>query len=108
MVFQATISNEQTAALNSAHFDGEIVVVERDEQIKDVCRDLSAQKIIGFDTETRPSFKAGITNKVAQTLCFRYSLSQNYSRQFPQTLLLYAPTTGYLLQIHKTSLVEVT
>ena len=65
MVFQATISNEQTAALNSAHFDGEIVVVERDEQIKDVCRDLSAQKIIGFDTETRPSFKAGITNKVA-------------------------------------------
>ena len=65
MVFQATISNEQTAALDSAHFDGEIVVVERDEQIKDVCRDLSAQKIIGFDTETRPSFKAGVTNKVA-------------------------------------------
>lgn len=65
MVFQATISNEQTAALDSAHFDGEIIVVERDEQIKDVCRDLSAQKIIGFDTETRPSFKAGVTNKVA-------------------------------------------
>ena len=65
MVFQATISNEQTAALNSAHFDGEIIVVERDEQIQDVCRDLAAQKIIGFDTETRPSFKAGVTNKVA-------------------------------------------
>lgn len=65
MVFQATISNEQTAALDSAHFDGEIIVVERDEQIQDVCRDLSAQKIIGFDTETRPSFKAGVTNKVA-------------------------------------------
>ena len=65
MVFQATISNEQTAALDSAHFDGEIIVVERDEQIQDVCRDLSAQKIIGFDTETRPSFKAGVTNKVS-------------------------------------------
>ena len=65
MVFQATISNEQTAALDSAHFDGEIIVVERDEQIQDVCRDLSAQKMIGFDTETRPSFKAGVTNKVA-------------------------------------------
>lgn len=65
MVFQATISNEQTAALDSAHFDGEIIVVERDEQIQDVCCDLSAQKIIGFDTETRPSFKAGVTNKVA-------------------------------------------
>ena len=64
MVFQATISNEQTAALNSAHFGGEIIVVEREEQIQDVCRDLAA-KIIGFDTETRPSFKAGVTNKVA-------------------------------------------
>lgn len=65
MVFQATISNEQTAALNSAHFGGEIIVVERDEQIQEVCRDLAAQRIIGFDTETRPSFKAGVTNKVA-------------------------------------------
>lgn len=65
MVFQATISNEQTAELSSARFDGEIIVVERDEQIKDMCRDLSSQHIIGFDTETRPSFKAGVTNKVA-------------------------------------------
>ena len=40
MVFQATISNEQTSVLDSAHFDGEIIVVERDEQIQDVCRDL--------------------------------------------------------------------
>ncbi|MBR4995971.1 MAG: 3'-5' exonuclease domain-containing protein 2 [Alistipes sp.] len=65
MEFQATISNEQTAELASARFDGEIIVVERDEQVKDMCRDLSTQRIIGFDTETRPSFKAGVTNKVA-------------------------------------------
>ena len=65
MSFQATITNEQTAELPSAHFDGKIIIVDRDDQITDVCRDLARQKIIGFDTETRPSFKAGITNKVA-------------------------------------------
>lgn len=49
----------------AAHFYGEIVVVDSDEQIESVCKDLAAQRIIGFDTETRPSFKAGQINKVA-------------------------------------------
>ena len=65
MAYLATISNEQTAELPSARFDGYIIVVERDEQIAAVCSDLSSHRVIGFDTETRPSFKAGITNKVA-------------------------------------------
>lgn len=30
-----------------------------------MCRDLASHKVIGFDTETRPSFKAGVTNRVA-------------------------------------------
>ena len=65
MAYLATISNEQTAELPSARFDGDIIVVERDEQIAAVCSDLSSHRVIGFDTETRPSFKAGMTNKVA-------------------------------------------
>lgn len=65
MVFQPTISNEQTAELPSAHFDGRIVVVNNEAQIEAVCRDLSSHSIIGFDTETRPSFKAGVTYKVS-------------------------------------------
>jgi ribonuclease D len=65
MGFQSTITNEQTAELNSAHFDGEIVVVTREGQIEEAYKDLAAAKIIGFDTETRPSFKAGVTNKVS-------------------------------------------
>ena len=65
MVFQPTITNEQTAELSSVRFSGRIVVVDREEQVEMVCRDLATQHIIGFDTETRPSFKAGITNKVA-------------------------------------------
>ena len=65
MIFQSTITNEETALLDSAHFDGKIVVVDSETQIEEVYRDLAAQSIIGFDTETRPSFKAGVTNKVA-------------------------------------------
>ncbi len=65
MIFQPTITNEQTAELASAQFDGEIIIIDREEQIDAACRDLEEQAIIGFDTETRPSFKAGITNKVA-------------------------------------------
>ena len=64
-LFQPTITNEQTAELPSARFDGLITIVERDDQVESMCRDLSAQSIIGFDTETRPSFKAGVSNKVA-------------------------------------------
>ncbi len=65
MTFRSTISNEEAAQLPAAHFDGEIIVVDTDEQIENVCKDLSEQRIIGFDTETRPSFKAGQINKVA-------------------------------------------
>lgn len=65
MIFRPTISNEEASQLPAAHFDGEIIVVDSDEQIESACRDLAAQRIIGFDTETRPSFKAGQTNRVA-------------------------------------------
>lgn len=65
MVFQSTITNEQTAELPSARFDGPIIIVDHEEQIEAACQDLAAHKVIGFDTETRPSFKAGVTNKVA-------------------------------------------
>lgn len=65
MIFQSSISNEQTAELPSAHFDGRIIIVDNEAQIEAVYRDLSSQTIIGFDTETRPSFKAGVTYKVS-------------------------------------------
>ncbi len=65
MAFERTISNEDTAALPSARFEGRIVVVENDRQVAAACRDLASQSIIGFDTETRPSFTAGVVNKVA-------------------------------------------
>lgn len=65
MIFQSNISNEETNILASAQFNGQIIIVDREYQVDEMCDYLSRQSIIGFDTETRPSFKAGVTNKVA-------------------------------------------
>lgn len=64
-MFSATISNEQTAALPAVEFRGPITVVDTERDIREACQYLAAQKVIGFDTETRPSFRAGASNRVA-------------------------------------------
>ena len=65
MTFRATIDNDTVASLPAARFGGRIVIVDSEEQIEAACRDLSASEIIGFDTETRPSFRAGVSYKVS-------------------------------------------
>lgn len=65
MKFVANISNDDVAALEAVHFDGHIEVVETADALAKACTVLAKESIIGFDTETRPSFKAGVTNKVA-------------------------------------------
>lgn len=78
----ATISNEQTSSLPALTFGGEIVIVDREEMIAAACRDLESSPIIGFDTETRPSFKAGVTYKVSllqlstPTRCYLFRLNK--------------------------------
>lgn len=78
----STISNELTATLPALSFKGEIVVVDHDEQIKSACRDLMSYSRIGFDTETRPSFKAGVSYKVSllqlstPTKCYLFRLNK--------------------------------
>jgi ribonuclease D len=46
-------------------FPGEIVLLNNYEQARHVANELAAYPILGFDTETRPSFTKGNTNKVA-------------------------------------------
>ena len=65
MEYVASISNEDFSAFEAVHFDGRIEVVETPDALAKACKILSKEQIIGFDTETRPSFKAGVTNKVA-------------------------------------------
>lgn len=65
MAFIESISNEDVTALPAVQYEGEIVVVDTPQTLSEACDHLAQQSIIGFDTETRPSFTAGVVNKVA-------------------------------------------
>ena len=64
-MFQKTISKEELSELPFTQFDGEIHLVENEADLEFAVNYLQQQKVIGFDTETRPSFKKGQINKVA-------------------------------------------
>ena len=82
MAFQPTIDNDTVATLPAARFPGRIVIVDSEEQIDAACEELSRHKVIGFDTETRPSFRAGVSYKVAllqlstEDTCYLFRLSR--------------------------------
>ena len=44
---------------DKAHFPGEIILVEKDEHVFAALELLSGELFVGFDTETKPSFKKG-------------------------------------------------
>ena len=82
MAFQHTIDNDTVASLPAARFPGRIVVVETNEQAEEACLELQRHTMIGFDTETRPAFRAGVSYKVAllqlstEEVCYLFRLSQ--------------------------------
>ena len=82
MAFVANISNDDVAALEAVHFDGRIEVVETPDALAKACQILSKEQLIGFDTETRPSFQAGVSHKVSllqlstATHCFLIRLNK--------------------------------
>lgn len=63
--FIEKISNEQAAQLPAIEFRGEIRIVDRESAIAEACEYLAAQPILGFDTETRPSFRQGVMYRVS-------------------------------------------
>lgn len=63
--FATSISNEELALLPAAEFRGEIVVVEDAASVAEACDYLSRRRILGFDTETRPSFTPKHVNKMS-------------------------------------------
>lgn len=63
--FQESITNEEVNGLPVGAFSGEIVVVDTPAAFEEACAYLATQPLIGFDTETRPSFSKGVTNKVS-------------------------------------------
>lgn len=63
--FQNKITDEEIKNLPGNYFSGRIYVIEHLQQYAFLEKKLENVKVIGFDTETRPSFKKGRTYRVA-------------------------------------------
>jgi ribonuclease D len=63
--FQENITVEELQDYDLSWFKGEIVVVEDKKTFRKVLPRLLDEKVLGFDTESRPSFRKGHRNKVS-------------------------------------------
>jgi ribonuclease D len=82
------LSPEEINQLPLFSFAGEILLVEREEQIGPAFDQLQGQTLLGFDTETRPTFKKGQFNQ-------------------PSLLQLAGPDLAVLLRLNKVGLPRV-
>lgn len=60
-----SIPKDAISALPLVEFKGEISVIDRPEMVDEAVNNLLKEPILGFDTETRPTFTKGKTHKVA-------------------------------------------
>lgn len=60
-----TLTPEELKTYPVQSFQGKIIVVEQPRDIDNAVEFLSKQSVLGFDTETRPSFTKNHTNSVA-------------------------------------------
>ena len=78
---RSTIEKKEVAELPKASFPGRIYVIFTENEAKKAIDFLNTQTLVGVDTETRPSFKKGSTNKVAllqistNDVCFLFRLN---------------------------------
>ncbi|MDD3789343.1 MAG: 3'-5' exonuclease domain-containing protein 2 [Petrimonas sp.] len=77
-----TITKEQVNELPLEVFEGKIIVIDHQDRVKKAVSRLMQADVIGFDTETRPSFKRGEIHKVAlmqlstEDECFLFRLNR--------------------------------
>lgn len=76
-----SITKEEIAKLDLTIFQGRIILVQTVSEAEQAVAYLNTQPLIGFDTETRPAFRKGQTNKVAllqlssNEYCFLFRLN---------------------------------
>ncbi len=64
-MYKKKITKEEMRDMPIKSFDGDIFLIDTKEKLNEVIPILEKQKILGFDTETRPAFKKGVVHKVA-------------------------------------------
>lgn len=80
--FKSKISKEEIANYPVAEFDGNIYIIQTIADADRAVSELEKEAVLGFDTETRPAFRKGQSNKVAlmqlssQNNCFLFRLNR--------------------------------
>jgi ribonuclease D len=64
-MYSPKISKEEINQLPVVSFPGEIVLVDKPEMVAPAIDELRKNLVVGIDTETKPSFKSGTSNKVS-------------------------------------------
>ena len=82
MTYQLSISKEEINKLPQYSFNGTVILIESEKDAVSAIRDLKKEPVLGFDSETRPSFKKG--------------------ESYPVSLLQFATNTrAYLFRLNK-------
>lgn len=85
--FRTNITAEELSALPLKAFEGKVQVITDASNFDKVLREIEKHPVIGFDTETRPSFTKGQSFKVA-------------------LLQLATPQKAFLIRMHHTGLTD--
>jgi ribonuclease D len=64
-MFPTTITNDEINELELQQYEGKIIVVSEENKIKKALDEIRKQRVVGFDTETKPSFKKGVRHDVS-------------------------------------------
>jgi ribonuclease D len=86
-MFASSITKDELHKLPTGQFNGRIHLIEDISRINQICKSLAKEQVLGFDTETKPSFKKGNSNRVS-------------------LLQLATSNDAYLFRLHKTGLPE--
>lgn len=64
-MFASTISNDEINELELEKFEGDIHIIETEADIKKALKALKNERVVGFDTESKPAFKKGEYNHIS-------------------------------------------
>ncbi len=65
-MYQKSITKEEVKRLQPGRFNGEVMIMDRNSGVpREVIREMMNYPLLGFDTESRPSFRKGRKNKLA-------------------------------------------
>lgn len=60
-IYKRKFTKEEINELPLQQYEGEIKLIDRKEDVSDAVKELSKCNLLGFDTETRPAFRKGVS-----------------------------------------------